>query len=244
MTIFEYYKQAYQSMKDKSPQERKEYFLEYYKWPALCVLLAVILLISTIVSFATRKDTALSVMLINSQPAETSELLEGFTEHIELNTKKEEVVFQTGISIGVQQAEIALSPLDRIIASVATKDVDCILAPNDAFVQCAYSTTYMLADLRDHLDAGKLEKYADFLYYIDGDVVAKLADWDGSTALTFPDPKAPDAMSNPIPVGIDLSQCGNLLAPYYPGASDLYIGIVVNTTHPAHAQSFIDYLLS
>ena len=65
MTIFEYYKQAYQSMKEKPAKERWQYFLDYYKWPTLITLLCIVVAIHFTVSIVNRKDTALSVIMLN-----------------------------------------------------------------------------------------------------------------------------------------------------------------------------------
>jgi len=170
MTIFEYYKQAYQSMKEKPAKERWQYFLDYYKWPTLVILLCIVVVIHFAISIANRKDTALSVIMLNSQTPYTSEFLDDFTAHAEIS-KDEEVLFQTEISVEAQQGDNATAPLERIIASVAIKDVDIILGPPDAFLQCAYSTSYMLADLHNFYDADTLEALADRLYYIDGAIV-------------------------------------------------------------------------
>ena len=50
MTIFEHIKKQHREMKDKSKKERWSYFLDYYKWHALAVLLAIAILVQGIVS--------------------------------------------------------------------------------------------------------------------------------------------------------------------------------------------------
>lgn len=244
MTMFEYAKKAYITMKEKSPKERWDYFLEYYKWPALAILLAIVLLVHGIVSIANRKDTVFSGVLINSlADSEQVDYDDKFGEFIGMDSDKEEVRFYTDIALTGGQSGTDVDAFQTLLAGIATKDTDFIVGQEDSFEKCAYHTSNMFADLRNILDAETLAQLEGRLYYIDKAVMEEIRD-SVMTMPELPDPFNPEAMTEPIPVGIDISQCEAFQKVYYPSEDVSYLGVVINSTRIDTTLQFIDYLLS
>ena len=102
-------------------------------------------------------------------------------------------------------------------------------------------------DLRKFLDAETLETFADRLYYVDGAVIEKLSVPAGElqdTSIPIPDPTKPEAMEDPIPVGIDVSDRTDFQTAYYFPDTVLYLGVITNTPRQELTAQFIQYLFS
>ncbi len=243
MTIFEYTKSAYLSMKDKPKQERWQYFLDYYKWHALAVILVIVLLIEGVVMIATRKDTILSGMLVDGSESLTSETyLLDLEAYLQINPKKEQVRLQTGISLEAGLENNKIESFQQILAGITTKTTDFITAPENTFTMCAYNTSNMLADLRDHLDAETLSKLEGRLYYVDRSLIEQARENALPTSTVYPSPYAPETMVDPVPVGINISDSEEFCNAYYVSNEDLYLGIAVNITRSEMVLKFLEYL--
>lgn len=247
MTIREYVSKQHQQMKDKTPRERWEYFLDYYKWPALAFILVIAILIQGTISLINRKDTVFSAVIVNSVAEEEdhSAFLQKYYDFAEIDPKKEEAQFYTSIAVSGGKAETDVSAFQNILAIVANKGADFISGNLEAFTVCAYNTSNMLCDLRNYVDAETLAKLEDRIFYIDDAVARQMRDAiSNPTAVpVLPDPRDPGAMQEPIPFGIDVSDCQVFTGTYYPAETEVYLGIVSNTTHPEKVLQFIDFIL-
>ena len=243
MTMFEYAKNAYKAMKDKPKEERWEYFLDYYKWYAIAAVAVVVLLIHSIVFFATRKDTVFGGILVDATGSESAEVyVQELEEHLQLNTKKEQIQMQTGIALQEGMGNNKVESFQQILAFINSKSTDFLTAPETSFAQCAYSTTYMLADLRDHLDTETLKKLEGRLYYIDRDLIEQARNNTLPSDITFPDPQAPETMTDPVPVGVNITDCKEFCSVYYLLTEDLYLALAVNTEHTETVLEFLEFL--
>ncbi len=243
MTILEYTKNAYLSMKDKPKQERWQYFLDYYKWHAIAVILVIALLIEGVVMIATRKDTVFGGILVDGIESFTAETyLSDLETYLQINPKKEQVRLQTGISMEESLVNNKVESFQQILASFTAKTTDFITAPENAFTMCAYNTSNMLADLRDHLDAETLANLEGRLYYVDRSLIELARENALSASTVFPSPYAPETMVDPVPVGINISGSVEFCTAYYVPDMDLYLGIAVNTTRSDMVLKFIEFL--
>lgn len=248
MTISEYIKNARKNMKGKPRKEQWQYFLEYYKWPALIALLVAAILVQGVVSFVTRKDEVLAGTLVNSFTSEErTDYLPGFYDYVGINTKKEKVQLYTDMALTDEVSMENINAFHLLHARIAAKDTDFLTADAIAFQKCAYSTSYLFTDLRTLLSAQELSQLEDRLYYIDGSILQQLQNPESmqeGTSVTYPPFNKPEDMVAPIPVGINISNAKNFMATYYPYNNTLYLGIASNALHPDMALQFIDYLLS
>lgn len=244
MTMFEYAKNAYKTMKDKPPQERWEYFWDYYKWIVIVVALVIFVLIQSIITLANRKDVFFSGELINClADTDLVEYDDRLGEHLGFDPEKEEIIFHTDVSFSDGGSGTDVDSFQILLAGIATKSTDFVVGQEKSFLQCAYHTSNMFADLRDCLDAETLAKLEGKLYYVDKAVKDQI----DTTTLTMPetpDPFNPEVMADPIPVGIDITNCREFQDTYYPGEDALYLGIVINSTRTDITLEFIDYLFS
>jgi hypothetical protein len=246
MTIFEHIKQQHAEMKDKPRKERWEYFWDYYKWHTLVIILAVALLVQGVVSIVNKKDIVFSGILLNcTLRIDDEAFLNGFYEHADINSKKQQAAFYTDLTLTDKNTKTDITAFQRIMAGIATKDTDFVVGQKDNFRLCAYSTSRMFIDLRKFLDEDTLNKLSDRLYYIDGAVLEKLSVPVGQLqdkTITFPDPTKPEAMEDPIPVGIDISDRKDFQEAYYFSNTKLYLGVASNVPRPEITKAFINYL--
>lgn len=240
-------KADYAKVKDQSRKEQLEFFWEYYKIPALCIILAIVLLVHGIVTFNTRRETVYSAVMLNCRlGVQEEDFLNGFYEYAGIDAEKELAAFYTDMSILDGHTQKNANTLQRIMAGIAIRDTDFIAAPPDAFHQCAYNTGNMLMDLRNFLDAETLARFSDRLYYIDGEIIkllnAPIGEHVEPTLIKYPDPTKPELMKDPIPVGIDISDRKTFVEAYYLADTTLYIGFVPNSQRQELNHKLIDYL--
>ena len=248
MKFLDRIKEDYIKVKDKPAKEIWEFFWDYYKIPALCILLAVVLIVQGVLSVKNQTETVFSGVLLNCKVGIKEDgFLEGFYEHAGLDSKTQSAAFYSDMLIVENNPQVSLNTIQRIMAGIAVQDTDFIAGTPEAFLSCAYHSGRFFADLREFLDADTLAKLSDRLYYADGAIIdqinAPVGEQVEPSVLAYPkDPKDPSTMQKPIPVGIDISDRKALQDAYYLSGATVYIGVVSNTLRPELTKKFIDYL--
>lgn len=248
MTIFEHIKKSHANIKNQPKEERWQYFWDYYKWHIVAVILVIALLIQGIVSFTNKKDIVFSGILLNCKIGVNDEaFLKNFYDYADIDAATQEAAFYTDLMLTDQSTKNDVNAIQRIMAGIATKELDFVVGQTASFRLCAYNTSRLFIDLRSFLDQETLEKLADRLYYIDGDYLEKLSAPVGETvdlSLTdAPDPTKPELMKDPIPVGIDISDREAFQSAYYFPDTVLYLGVVANVPRPELMKQFIQFLI-
>ncbi len=249
MKVIDYIKKEHKNIMEKPKSERAAYFWEYYKWHLIVFVLVLALLVQGIVGAVTRKDTVFTGFMLNCKiDTEEKAFLQGFYQYAGIDNSVNEAAFYTDVILTDQNSKSDINAFQRIMAGIAIQDTDFIVGQTGNFQFCAYATNRIFMDLRDFLDAETLEKLADHLYYIDGAILqqldAPLGEAVDPNALTYPDPHKPETMTDPIPVGIDISDREDLVSAYYFPDTTLYLGIIANTPRPELSRQFIEYLWS
>ena len=246
MTIAEYIKKEIQNLKQRPAKERWEYFWDYYKWHTIIFVLVLALLVQGVVGICSRKDVVFAGYLLNCKiNIKDEDFLQGFYDYAGMESDKEAALYSDLIlTTGYPKNEI--NTFQRIMAGISVQEADFLVGQDQSFKLCAYSTNRMFQDLREFLDAQTLETFADRLYYIDGAILDYLDNSVGVdidyAQLDYPDPREPETMEKPIPVGIDISDRESFRSVYYYEDTTLYLGVIVNTAHPDTLKAFLDYL--
>ncbi len=248
MTILEYIKKEHANIKQQPKEERWHYFWDYYKWHVLAVVLAIVLLVQGVIGIINRKEIVFSGILLNCAiTVDDEEFMQGFYDLAGIDTKKQEAAFYTDVMLQDGRNKNDITSFQRIVAGITTEELDFVVGQKDSFRVCAYSAGGIFMDLRTFLDADTLEKLSDRLYYIDGAVLKGLNAEPGTAVDTslrdVPDPKKPETMTDPIPVGIDISDREKFQSSYYFPNTTLYIGVIANTPRQDLSRQFIDYLM-
>ncbi|MBE7002180.1 MAG: hypothetical protein E7421_05770 [Ruminococcaceae bacterium] len=249
MKISDYIKNAHANIKKMPKKERFAYFLDYYKWHVVAIVLALALLVQGVVTICNRKEIVFYGVLLNCMIGVDDEaFLDGFYQHAGIDPDTQEAAFYTDLMLKDGNSKNDITAFQRIIAGIATKETDFVVGQEASFRLCAYNTSKLFVDLREFLDADTLAQLSGKLYYIDGAIVEQLSAEVGTeidpNLMTSADPTKPETMTDPIPVGIDISDRQAFQSAYYFPDTVLYLGIVSNTPRPELCRQLIDYLWS
>lgn len=242
-------KEDWQKVKDLPTKEKWEFFWDYYKIPVICILLAIVLVVQGVASVANQKQIVFSGFCINCKIGiDEKSFWPGFYETAGIDSEEQIAACYSDVQIMPGQIQLNNNTVQRIIAGCAVQDVDFIAGDPYAFQVCAYTSQQLFADLREVLDEKTLEKYAGRIYYIDESINdllnSPLGEQVEPNALEYPkDPKNPETMKKPIPVGIDVSDREDLQKAYYLDGTTIYVGAVRSTARPELTKQFMEYLL-
>lgn len=248
MTILEYIKKEHANIKEKPKEERWSYFWDYYKWHVVAVAAAIAILIQGVAGIVNRKEVVFSGILLNCIiSVDDDDFLQGFYDYTGIDAKHQQAAFYTDIMLTDKNTKSDINAFQRIMAGIATKDTDFVVGQPENFQLCAYNSSRIFVDLREFLDESTLSAFSDRLYYVDGAVIEKLSVPVGElvdSSIAIPDPTKPEAMENPIPVGIDVSDRKDFQTSYYFPDTTLYLGVIANTPRPELTKQFVAYLFS
>jgi hypothetical protein len=124
-----------------------------------------------------------------------------------------------------------------------------IVTDESSLEQYSYGEDFY--DLREILSEEQLEKYEPYFYYIDMKTVEERNEIlnDASNlyldyVLIAPDPRHPEDMEEPVPVGIYLDDCEEIRKYFYfEDDENVVASVFVNTTRLDMALKYIDYLM-
>jgi len=247
MPVMDEFREEREALKHGTFKEKMQYFWDYYKWHVIVTVAVIAFGASLIYQIVTRKDTALYAAVINGIELDANgEYAQGFAEYAGIDQENYEVILDASMRIdldALDQTTIASS--QKLVAYIAGKDIDIFITDSQIMEQYANSDTFH--DLREFLSEEQYAEYEPCFYYIDQAVVdekdAAQQNLDSSYVAVYPDPRNPDAMQDPIPVGIYLDQSCPLREHYYFADDDIIIGVVGNTERAEAASGFLDYLL-
>ena len=147
--------------------QRLGYVLEYYKFPLVLALIAVVALGSVLYYRLTRKETLLYVAYANIAVGEDLDIAldEGFARSIGMSPEKHRVNLYRGLYLSrdaaTQDHEYAYASQLKSLAAIAGKQLDVLLMNREAFD--IMSAGGYLLPLEDHLDEDLNARVADRL---------------------------------------------------------------------------------
>ncbi len=210
-----------QKLKGKSPKEKLAYFWEYYKVPALIVLLVVIFGSDLIYNIVTKKAIVMEAAFVNMVTAEdfdSEQEAAGFVTWAGIDPKEYEAVFDTGIYIDYDGGdEYTAVNIQKVMAMISARALDVILA-----------------------DDSYLEQTADEGYYADlSEVLPEelLAQFEAEDKVLYRD--IPEDGKGEIPIAVDVRDSSFFLSHEVPS----WFTVVINAEHPETAVKFLEYML-
>ena len=210
-----------QKLKGKSPKEKLAYFWEYYKVPALIVLLVVIFGSDLIYNIVTKKAIAMEAAFVNMVTAEdfdSEQEAAGFVTWAGIDPKEYEAVFDTGIYLDYDGGdEYTAVNIQKVMAMISARALDVILA-----------------------DDSYLEQTADEGYYADlSEVLPEelLAQFEAEDKVLYRD--IPEDGKGEIPIAVDVRDSSFFLSHEVPS----WFTVVINAEHPETAVKFLEYML-
>lgn len=246
MPVMDEFKAERKAILQKSPKEKLAYFFDYYKWHTVAVIVAVTAVISLTVHLINRKDCALYVCLLNTTEYEqTDNYIQSFEEYAEIDRSDYEVVFDTSMYIEIGGRDsITATSLQKLAIYTAAGDLDVLVVKPELIEY--YVDQGIFYDLRQLLPAQQLSLYEPYFYYVDQailDEVKAAEDRGEEYNAVFSDPRQPEAMKDPVPVGLFLDDCQKLQESLLFGDEESVLSVIINTSRPETALKFIDYVM-
>lgn len=214
-------------LEGKSFKYKLEYFVTYYLKTVLIIAGAIALVISIIVSIATRKESAGHIIMINSFGQFDTE---AFADYVGIDKNKSEITVETECYINPSGSDReSYDNLQRIVAIISAKDAEVIVG--DLSTVYSYATSDFFADLNDYFSKEELEAL--------GDKVICYEPLDENDQPT----------GESIPVFIDITDAPKIVSGgyyYYHSLLDeperIVFAIVCNTQLPETAMKFYEYI--
>lgn len=247
MPVMDEFKEERAALKNGTPKEKLSYFWDYYKWHVIVTVAVIIAAISMINSILNQKENALYVTIINGMElAPAAEYPAAFAEYAGIDTGTYDVLFDTSMRINMNSLEQdTIASTQKLTTYLAAGQLDAFVSDEDIINQYAYNDTF--CDLREILTAEQLKQYEPYFYYLDRAVLNALDEARDSIdynyeAFTYPDPREPDAMEEPVPVGLYLNTASSFRESYYL-SGDAILAVAVNSSNVENMIKFVDFLL-
>ncbi len=220
-------RENFQEMRKRPRVEFWAYLWDYYRKPALIVLIVLVCIGSFIYELATKKDIVLCGLMMDTYNLhDDAPIHEDFAEYLDIDEKKEAVYFMNNLSMVSEDFQIQKESTELFWAKTAAGEIDVITLCTIQFQM--YERDLML-DLRTVLSEEQLEAIGDHVYYVD---MANLV--PGSTD--------PTGFENPVPVGIDMVGVEKFEEYYMCANNDCILGICTNSEHLENAAKFVEFL--
>jgi len=250
MPVMDEFKEEREALKHGTPKQKWQYFLDYYKWFVIVGILIIIFAGSFIYQMVTQKDRAFYAALLNVyelEPAETYP--EKFAEYAGIDPNEYDVFFDTSMHMDSSNLaavdENTMATTQKLMVYIAASEIDALIAGESTMNSYAYNETFY--DLGSVLSEEQFKKYEPYFYYMDKAVAdarneAEATGDDYVNVPDYPSPRNPEAMENPIPVGIYLDEADSLKENYYFSDETVILGIPANTDHLENALKYIDFI--
>ncbi len=250
MPVMDEFKEEREALKHGTLKQKWQYFLDYYKWFVIVGVLILIFAGSFLYQLITRKERAIFAALINAYELEPAAAYpETFAEYAGIDLEEYDVFFDSSMYLDSSNLaavdENTMATTQKLMVYIAAREIDILVASESTINSYAYNETFH--DLRTILSAEQIKKYEPYFYYMDQEVAdaRNEADVTGEDYVSVPDypsPRNPEAMENPIPVGIYLDAADGLLENYYFSDDAVILSVPANTPHSENAVKFIDFI--
>lgn len=247
MPVMDEFREEREALKHGTPKQKLQYFWDYYRWPTIIGICLFCAAVSFIYHLVTAKDTALYGAFLNCYATEESSapLLEEFMELADIDPTKEEILIDTSMMISEDAMDDAsYNAVQKMTVLIAASELDMIAGNDFAFERYVY--TGSMADLREILSPEQIAAYEPYFYYMDMAVYEKIEEardnLDDLSGIPYPDPRDPESMEDPVPVGLFLEYTDKLTDRYSFMGESATLGVVANSPRKETAALFIDYL--
>ena len=196
-------------------------YWDYYKIPAIIILLAACMLGSIFHTMLTQKETVLSVAYINAFPnINDAQFMEGFNRYLGINPKKEETLLDSAYYINENSDSPYTTTYQQKFSAMAMAGkLDVVVA--DEYYFRFYAHQGFFQDLSTLLSTEQMQQFEQELLYYD-----------------LPD----DGKEEAVPVGINVTAAPQIMeTDSYPNTT-AYYGVVIYSQYTDNALEFLSYL--
>lgn len=249
MPVMDEFREEREALKHGTPKQKFRYFLDYYKWHVVAAVAIVGFAGSMIYNIVTSKEMAFSVSLVNAFDIGTGEeYLASFAEYAGIDTEEFDIMADSSMQIDYSSTDQnTAASIQKVMVLVAAGEIDAFLSDEVVIGQYAYSETFY--DLREVLTAEQLEAYEPYFFYMDqavADAVSEAQmnpDYDTADLPERPDPRKPEAMEQPVPVGICLGEAKALNETYIFLSGEGILAVPATSPHLETVSKYVDFLL-
>lgn len=247
MPVMDEFKEEREAVKNGTFQQKLSYFMDYYKWHVIVSVIALILVISLVTQMVSRKDSALYICMLNTyEENDTAEYIQSLAEYAGINLNKESIDFDT--SMFIEQGQLdqnSVLSTQKFVAYLAASQLDMMITDSGSMAD--YANDEYFYDMREFLTPEQVAKYQQYFYYVDLAVVQKKldarSDLNQEYIPDYPDPRHPENMEQPIPVGLYLEGENTLKTLISFRSDEVIIGVFRNTKQKENISLFIDFLM-
>lgn len=244
MTMREAIRAKQKEMHKKSPQERKAYFWTYHKTAVIALAVLLLVCVLAAVDIFGKKEVAFHGMFINAEEKQSEQLAADFAKAAGIDPEKEEIQLDSALKISHDADSTEdIYGIESMLTRIAAGAIDTIACDGDLLVSFGYLDYLM--DLRQVLTADELKRLDGSLLYMDRAVLESIS---GAALETeepladFPDPANPDAMADPVPIGVLLD--GALDEEFFFSGGPAAIGVASTTERVETCGIFIRCVLA
>ena len=229
-----------EALANMSLPQKLDHLFEYYKFPLVLILIAVVGLGSVLYYRLTRKDALLYVAYANIAVGDTVDaaLGEGFTRASGANPARAEVKLYRNLYLSrdasVQNHEYAYASQLKVMAAMANGQLDVLLMNREAFDIMSSGGYLLPLDALLERDAALSARIADQL--VENTVILEDNDIEHRLDESIPYQAVTEEVAN----GILLSAFPLFERAEFSG--DVYLGVVGNSARQDVALQYIDYL--
>lgn len=245
MPVMDEFREEREAIKHGTPKQKYQYFKDYYRTPLIIILLAAAFVGILIYHYVTHKDSAFYAVMLNCAPYEQNEWMKDeYADYAGIDQERFDVTFDTGFYYKCNSTdEDSYVTIQKLDTYAGAGHLDVMLGAGDEFAH--FANSILFSDLREILTPEQLQKYEPYFYYIDAaqiDLTSTVPTDPGDYA----DPKKPEDMEDPMPVGVYVESNEKLNTAYYFRNADngIALGIYSNSSHADNAVALIEYLLT
>lgn len=247
MTIQDAIRSERETMKNRPLKDKIAYFWEYHKAIILGVVVVLSMIGAYVISVTGQKEMRLCSVFMDTSPMdETQVYMDAFGEVVGMDPNVYDFFADTSYYLeddNILDMKV-YDTLKMLGARVSVNEVDTIAGKEQYFLEFAYQEYFV--DLRTVLTEQQLADFAPYILYVDEDIIQlqkQMADNLEIYTEAYPDPKNPDAMGNPIPVGLDMAGATDAFGKALHMLGDSHaIGIVRNSLRTDTAIQFVLYV--
>lgn len=249
MPLMDEFKEEREALKNADFKTKWNYFWDYYKLHTIIGSAILIFIVTMAYSILTTKDYAFYAAMVNSTAVVTEDITtfkEDYMTYAQIDPDEYEVQMDYSLMYKKNpKSELEKNASEKLLIYTSAGQIDAMVCGADSFPhQAAQGNFY---DLREILTEEQLEKYEPYFCYVDQAILDARNEVPISGELNevYPeagDPRKPEEMENPIPVGLLVTDCTKLTDTYYFEGDYIAVGVVANTTHLENALKFIEFL--
>lgn len=251
MPVMDEFREEREALKHGTFKQKFSYFVYYYKWHVIVAVAVIFFLVSIIYQMATQKDNALYVAMVNvMEITDSEEYSHKYAEYAGIDENTYNLMFDTSMRMDLSNlnslTEDTITSSQKLMVYIAAQEIDLLISDEFVIGSNAYNDTFY--DLREILTAEQIAMYEPYFYYMDQAVADRRKEQDifaedYEPSADYPDGRNPEAMENPIPVGIYLNETQLFNESFYYPREDIILGVVGNTKNLENAVKCIDFIM-